>query len=157
MVKKEYQGALAGNKKTAKAIAKNAPISVKYSTEICNKIKGQPVEKIIAWLGRIEKMEEHLPLNKYYKKIGHRKGTAKNGTKTGRYPIKAVKKISEVIESAKTNADYLGLDTEKLIIVSAFASKGLSRQSMQPKGRIGGKSRQKKSTNIEVVLMEVNV
>jgi len=154
MPKSEYQFKDFNEKITAKALSKNQPISLKYSTEICREIKGKPVKKVLAFLQRIADKEEFLPLRKYRKKVAHRKGEAKSFTKTGRYPVKAAKTFIKLIESAKANAVYKGLDEEKLIVLHAFASQGYSRRKMQPKGRIAGKIRKAKATHIEVVLLE---
>lgn len=154
MSKVTYQTKVGKAEKTAKAITTNAPISLKYSTELSKLIKGKYVNKVLAMLKRIENEEEYLPLRKYNKKVAHRKGEAKNNVKSGRYPKKVVKAWAELIESAKNNADFKGLDEEKLVIIHAFASKGISRYSYQSKGRIGGKSRRKNATHIEVIISE---
>lgn len=155
MVKKNYQALPGKQSKTAKALVKNADVSLKYSTEICNQIRGKPVQKNIEWLGKIILHETHLPLQMYNKKVGHRRGGAKLGVKAGRYPEKAAGKFIELLELAKTNADFKGLDAEKLLVMNAFASQGLKRYGHQSKGKIGGKVHLKPSINIEVVVMEV--
>lgn len=155
MVKKNYQALPGKQSKTAKALITNAPVSLKYSTEICNQIRGKPVEKMIEWMKRIILHEDHLPLRMYHKKVGHRKGTAKQGVKAGRYPERNAAKFIELLELAKSNADFKGLDTEKLIVLTAFASQGVKKYGHQSKGRISGKVHLRKSTNIEVIVMEV--
>lgn len=154
MVKKDYQFKNFDEKITAKAMMKNVPISIKYSTELCREIKGKPVKKVLAYLERIIKKKDFLPLRKYRKKVPHRKGEAKSYTKSGRYPMKVCKAFIKLIESAKANAVYKGLDEDKLLVLHAFASKGYARIKTQPKGHIGGKLREHKSTHIEAVLLE---
>ncbi len=139
---------------SAKAIKKNANISLKYATELIREIKGMKVKRAQEFLQNILDKKEFLPLKKYVKKIAHRKGDSKSGTKTGRYPEKVAKAFFELIESAKANADYKGLDIEKLFIKHGFASMGYSKVGHQPKGKIGGKPRNKKSAHIEIVLQE---
>lgn len=154
MSKKNYQAEVGKPSKTAKAIITNANISLKYSTEICNQIKGLPVNKVIAWLERIEAHKEYLPLMRYNKKVAHRKGDALNGSKSGRYPEMTCKEFISLLNLAKNNADFKGLDSEKLIILSAFASMGINRYSYQSKGKIAGKARRVNATHIEVIVME---
>jgi large subunit ribosomal protein L22 len=154
MAKKFYQDMPGKESKTAKALITNSNISIKYATEICNQMKGRPVDKAIAWLKRIDAHEEHLPLPRYHKKVAHRKGDAKQGTKAGRYPEKAVRAFVELLELAKNNADFKGLDAERLIILNAFASMGVARYSYQSKGKIAGKARRHNSTHIEVIVSE---
>jgi large subunit ribosomal protein L22 len=155
MAKKNYQTEIGNKNKTAKAIIKNANISIKYSTEICNQIKGLYVNKVILWLERIINHEEYLPLKRYHKKVAHRKGDAKKGEKAGRYPQKTIKVFLELLKLAKNNADVKGLDAEKINIIHAFASMGITRYSHQSKGKIGGKTRRKNSTHIEIIVSEV--
>jgi large subunit ribosomal protein L22 len=155
MTKKEYQAKVGKESKTAKACTTNANISLKYSTEICNQIKGMYTEKAIAWLERILAHEEYLPLKKYHKKVAHRKGTANKGVKSGRYPEKAIKAFLELLSTAQNNADFKGLEKERTNIIHAFASPGISRMTYQSKGKIGGKARRKNATHIEVIVSEV--
>lgn len=155
MAKKNYQATPGKESKTAKAILKNTGVSLKYATEILREIKGQPVNKAIARLQRICEMKEALPLRKYNKKVAHRKGYPKAGVKSGRYPINTAKKVIEMLELAKANADFKGLEAEKLLVIHGFASQGFRRMGLQPKGKIGGKLRLKKSVHLEVIVMEV--
>lgn len=155
MAKSNYQATPGKESKTARAILKNANISLKYATEMFREIKGQPVNKAIKRLHRIANMEEALPLLKYRRKIPHRKGDPKSGVKSGRYPVNTAKKFIEMLELAKANADFKGLDTEKLLVIHGFASQGFRRQGLQPKGKIGGKVRLRKSVHIEVIVLEV--
>ncbi|HZX33946.1 MAG TPA: 50S ribosomal protein L22 [archaeon] len=154
MVKKVYQVQGLYGKKTARAMMKNKPVSLKYSLEIISNIKGNRVEKALAFLHRIANKQEFLPLRKYKKKIGHRKGQAKGFTKVGRYPLRTVKAFIELLESVKSNADFRGLDSENLIILHMFASQGFQRLSYQSQGRISGKRRKKKSAHIEIIVQE---
>jgi len=150
-----YQAEVGKASKTARAMLKNAPVSVKYSTEICNQIKTRPVNKAIEFMQRIISHEEYLPLKRYNKKVAHRKGQAKEGEKAGRYPEKVANAFIQLLELAKTNADFKGLDPEKLLIIHAYANMGMNRYSYQSKGRIAGKARRRNATNIEIIVQEM--
>ncbi|RLG68634.1 MAG: 50S ribosomal protein L22 [Candidatus Iainarchaeum archaeon] len=156
MVKRNYQVQEINEKITAKAMLKNRPISLKYATEICREIKGKPVAKAEKFLNDIIEKKAYLPLKKYHKKVPHRKGKPISGQKAGKYPVNACKAFLELISYAKANAENKGLDPERLIIKHVFACQGYRRWSMQPKGRIAGKRRRKKSTHIEIVVQEVH-
>ena len=155
MVKREYQIKGLDGKTTAKAMLKNRPASLKYATEICREIKGQPVEKAEKLLQEIIDAKRYLPLKKYRKKVPHRKGNALSGQKAGKYPVNTCKAFLELISYAKANAENKGLDPEKLVVKHVFACQGYRRINMQPKGRIAGKRRQKKSIHLEIILQEV--
>ncbi len=149
-----YQAEVGKESKTARAYFGSAPISLKFSTELCNQIKTRPVNKVIDFLKRIESHEEFLPLKTYHKKVAHRKGDSKQGVKSGRYPEMVAREFIKLLELAKSNADNKGLDAEKLTIIHAFASMGVARFSYQSKGRIAGKARRRNATNIEVIVQE---
>lgn len=133
----------------------NAAVSLKYATEISNHIKGKSLDWSEAFLGGILRHERFLPLKKFNKKVAHRKGDAVFGQKAGRFPENAVRVFLKLLGNAKANADYKGLETEKLMVWHAFASQGFARRSVQTKGKIGGKVRKHKSAHLEVMLMEV--
>ncbi len=141
-------------KKVARACRHNVQISVKYATEFGNYFKGMQVSNALKILSNIEEKKDYLPLVKYAKKVPSRKGTSKRGTKIGRYPVKCAKFVRLLLEEARANAENKNLDPERLKVLSMFAVKGVTRTKLQPLGRIGGKSRESKSTNIEVILVE---
>ncbi|MGI6589333.1 MAG: 50S ribosomal protein L22 [Candidatus Iainarchaeum sp.] len=155
MAKNNYQAEVGKKSNTARAKINNAPISLKYSVEVCNQIKTMPVNKAIAFMQRILNYEEFLPLRVYNTKVAHRKGDSKAGVKSGRYPQKVAKEFIKLLELAKSNADNLGLDAEKLLIIHIYANAGINRFSYQSKGRIAGKSRRRNATNIEVIVQEM--
>ena len=105
-------------------------------------------------LQRIIAKEEFLPLRKYNRKVAHRRGASRAGVKSGRFPAKLCAVFLKLLLSVKANADFKGLDSENLLITHCFASRGFSRRSMQPKGRIAGKRRRSKSTHIEIIVRE---
>ena len=154
MVKKNYQAKTRDEKKAAKAIAKNQPVSTKYATELCREIKGKKVSKIEKRLERIRDQKEFLPLRTYNRKVAHRKGDSVSGVKSGRFPKILCETMINILESVKSNADFKGLDSENLLVTHCFASRGFARRGMQPKGHISGKRRKKKSTHIEVIVEE---
>jgi len=155
MVGINYQAEVGKASKTARAYVGNSPVSVKYSTELCNQIRGKPVSKVIDTLNRIIAHEEYLPLKTYHKKVAHRKGNALQGQKAGRYPEKVANAFIQLLELAKSNADFKGLDSEKLLIIHAYANMGMNRYSYQSKGKIAGKARRRNATNIEVIVQEM--
>ncbi len=151
MVKKNYQAENYDNKNSAKAILKSKPVSLKYSTEMANYIKNKPVSKAQKLLENIKEKKDFLPLKKYVKKIGHRKGAK---ARTGKYPQKVCDAFLELINNVKANASNKGLDENKLLITHVFASQGYQRVSYQSHGKIGGKRRKSKSTHIEMIALE---
>src|SRR3989338_4502147 len=156
MVKRAFQVQALHGKKVARVIAKNAHVSLKYSTELLREIKGIRVDRAERFLNNILEEKEFLPLRKYKKKVGHRKGASKSFTKSGRYPKRLAKVFLKALEELKSNADYKGLDAENLLIVHGFASQGYARISFQSQGRISGKRRKRKATPLELIAREAS-
>jgi large subunit ribosomal protein L22 len=154
MVKKNYQAMVGGEKKVARAMAKNQPVSTKYATELCREMRGKRLSDVEKRIERIRDGQEFLPLKQYNKKVPHRKGDSASGVKSGRFPRNLCRAMLKILESVKANADFKGLDSENLLIVHCFASHGFARAGMQAKGKISGKRRYKKSTHIEVIVRE---
>lgn len=154
MVKQVLQTQAVHSTKTAHAIMKNKPVSLKYTLEIIRHIKGKRVDKALSFLGRVINMQEHVPLRVYHKKVAHRKGEAVGFVKSGRYPIRTATAVMEILNSVKSNAEFKGLDSENLIITHMFASQGYKRITYQAMGRISGKRRAHKSCHIEVIVRE---
>ncbi len=153
MVKKNYYCEF-NEKKDARAISANQPASLKFSTQIIKVIKGKPLKRAEEFLQNVLDRKEFIPLVKYNEGVGHRRGDSKNGVKTGRYSDKTCKVFLNLLNSVKANADYKGLNTEKLLVKDAFVSKGYQRISYQNQGRIAGKRRKKKSVHLEIVVTE---
>ena len=154
MAKKNYNFEIADEKKIAKAFSSNVPVSLKYSTEMVRELKGQRVSKAERFLNDIVEKKRYLPLRRYTRKVGHRKGDAQSFTEVGRYPEKVCQAFLTLLNSVKANADYKGLDAENLIISHMFASQGFRRRSHQKQGRISGKTHKRKSTHLEVIVRE---
>lgn len=155
MAQNNYQAIVGKKSNTARAMLTNAPVSLKFSVEVCNQIKTMPVNKAIAFMQRIYDHEEFLPLRVYNAKVAHRKGDSRAGVKSGRYPEKVANEFMKLLNLAKSNADNLGLDAEKLLIIHIYANAGINRFSYQSKGRIAGKARRRNATNLEVIVQEM--
>jgi len=128
----------------AKAVGRHLPISRKTAVEICNYLRGKPVERAKAILNNVIAMKEPIPYRVYTWGIGHKR---KMGS--GRYPVKASKYILEVIESVVANAQMKGLATGKLEICHISAQPG---PIIMHRGRQG--RRRMKQAHIEVVVRE---
>lgn len=156
MVKRYYNATVAvlQDKQTAKAMGVGINASLKFCTEICKLIKGKSALKSKQYLLDIAEHKRFLPLKRYHKKVGHRKGDSVDGQKAGRYADKTIHNFLKVFDNALANADYKGLDEEKLVVEQATANQAFGRMSFQNKGHIGGKAHKHKTCHVEVILRE---
>ena len=140
------------DKKITKAFGKELNMSWKHTNEICYAIRGMMVNKALAYLERVQKKEDFVPLRRHKKQVPHRKGKGRI-TKTGRWPVKAAKEVAGVLQNASANAEYKGLDAEKLKIEHATAYKSIVLDRRKPKG--SAITHNIVLTNVEIVVREV--
>lgn len=138
--------------KAAKAYARELRISPKYASELCRELRGRKLEDARAFLEDLMKMAKPLPLRRYKKGVAHRKGLRK--AYAGRYPVKAAKAVMKVLGSAESNAEYKGLDVEKLRIRHISANKGRVIRGYLPRAFGKASPHNTHTTNFQVVLEE---
>jgi large subunit ribosomal protein L22 len=138
--------------KTALGSGREIRISPKAAREICNELRGLRLEAAKTYLEEVIAMRQAVPYRRHDKKVGHRKGLHK--ADTGRYPVKASKQILRVLQNAENNADYKGLDLDRLRVthISAYPGRLLKRYVERAQGRSSAFHEQ--LVHIEVVLTE---
>jgi len=119
--------------KIARGMGRDLNISFKSAVEISKRLNGMMVNDAIKLLDGVVSLEQVIPFRKYKKGVGHRKGL--RGYNIGRYPKKAAGEIIKVLNNVVSNANYKGLDSDKLKIINIQALKGISRLRRKPKGR----------------------
>jgi len=140
----QYKYSLQVGKDCAKAVGRALPISTKTSIEVCSMIRGKQVDTAIDMLEEVKRLKKAVPYKRAFKDIGHRKGNMTSG----RFPQKAAGFIQSILQSARSNAENLGLNTEELAISHISAQQGGNVM------RGGRRRRRAKRTHIEVILKE---
>ena len=108
--------------KAAKAMGYEMPISFKHAVELCRELRGKKVEDAVRYLEEVIEMKRVVPFRKHKKKVAHKSGLEK--WYAGRYPQKAAKYLLKVLKNLEANAEYKGLEKDRLVIVHAQAQKG---------------------------------
>jgi len=119
--------------KTAKASGREVRVSHKSAREICKTVKGMMLAQAKQYLRDVITKKRAVPFTRFKKKAGHRRGLEK--AYAGRYPVKAAKQILKVIEGAEANAEYKGLDTERLRIIHASSYPGMKIKRHMPRAQ----------------------
>jgi large subunit ribosomal protein L22 len=138
--------------KTAKASGREIRVSHKHAREVCRTIKGMMLTNAKEYLRDVIDKKKAVPFRRYKKKAGHRHGLEK--TYAGRYPIKAAKKVLNVIEGAEANAENKGLDVDRLRIFHAAAYPGTKIKRYTPRAHGRSSPKYDTLTHIEIVLDE---
>ncbi|KXB02802.1 50S ribosomal protein L22 [candidate division MSBL1 archaeon SCGC-AAA261F19] len=140
------------DKVTAKAMGKELRISPKDSMEICRAIKDLPLKNAKKLLKAVGRKEKSIPYSRHRGKTAHRKGS---GQSAGRYPVKAARKILDVLNNAEANAEYKGMDPERLKVIHASAQKGITIPGFKPRAYGRATPFNTKTTNVEIIVEEV--
>ena len=135
---------------SAKALAKDQPVSPKFAREVAGMIRGMNVEKAVTMLEEVIAMERAVPLKRYKKRVSHKKGIG-----PGRYPVKASKAILATVKSAMSNAEYKGLDVSNMAISTITIARGQTIPGHMPRAQGRATQWDQQTANIEVILEEV--
>jgi large subunit ribosomal protein L22 len=138
--------------KTAKASGREIRVSHKHAREVCRTIKGMMLANAKGYLRDVIDRKKAVPFRRYKKKAGHRHGLEKSYA--GRYPVKAAKKVLNVIEGAEANAENKGLDVDRLRVFHAAAYPGMKIKRFTPRAHGRSSPKYENLTHIEVVLDE---
>lgn len=139
--------------RTAIASARELDISHKAAREICNTIKGMFLDRAKEYLEEVMVMRKAVPYKRHKKHVAHRKELSK--WPAGRYPIKAAKKILEVLGNAENNAEFKGLDVERMKIIHACSQKGMVIKRYFPRAQGSSSPKHNQLTHIEIAIEEV--
>ncbi|ADP77655.1 LSU ribosomal protein L22P [Methanothermus fervidus DSM 2088] len=153
MPKLKYAYRPKNKNKAAKAIGRELQISTKHSVEICREIRGMMLEDAKRYLKEVMEKKRPVPFKRYNKKVAHRKGL--QGWPSGRYPVKAAREILKVLENAEANAEYKGLDTERLKITHISAHKARPIRGWIPRAFGRSTPFNTSRTHIQVILEEI--
>lgn len=138
--------------KTARVYGKDLRISPKHATEISREIKGMKIEVAKAYLESVMEKKKPVAFKKYNKKVGHKRGLV--GWDAGRYPVKASRFFLKLLTELQANAEYKGLDAERLRIVHASSYKSRILPGYIPRAYGRGTPYNQVLTNIELVVEE---
>ena len=139
--------------KTVKSAGRELRVSHKAAREVCTALKGKTLEQAKTYLNKVITKKQPVPFRRYNKKLGHRHGT-EPGTFAARYPIKTAQKILQVLAGAEANAEFKGLDVDRLRIIHAAAYPGMKVKRFQPRAFGRSSPRNQILTHIELVLEE---
>ena len=125
-------------------------ISHKHSREIALAIKGKSIEKAREFLEDVLSKKIAVPYRRYHNEVAHR-SNIQDGFCSGRYPNKATSEFLKLLDNLESNAEYKGMDLDRLRIISAVVHKGTKLERFTP--RAMGRSSPKIDTLVHVELV----
>ncbi|MCW6166825.1 MAG: 50S ribosomal protein L22 [Thermoplasmatales archaeon] len=138
---------------TGRAIARargvELPISPKKSYEVLNAIRGLSLDRARKILEDAEQLKKAIPFRRYNQETAHHTGVG-----PGRFPKKVAHQVLQVLKNAEANADYEGLDTDRLYVHVAASSRGRIIKARMPRAHGRATNWNEQTTHIEIVLAE---
>jgi large subunit ribosomal protein L22 len=145
-----YYSTISDPATTAQAYGRDMPCSPKSGRNVARAIKGMPVTRAKAFLEDVMELKTAVPFKVRVRKIHHRKG----GIGSGKYPVQTAKCMLKVLESAEANAEYKGLDKDRLVITHSTAYQGNVIQAYTPRAQGRATPHYNRLCNFEVILTQ---
>ncbi len=136
---------------SAMAYGRDMPCSPKSGRNVALAIKGMPVARAKKFLEEVVELKTPVPFRVRNRKIHHRRGT---GFGPGKYPKKTAACFLKVLESAESNAEYKGLDKERLVISHASAYQGTVTHAYTPRAQGRATPHFNRLCNFEVIVTQ---
>jgi len=135
-----------------RAAVREKQISHKHAREIAVQIKGLSIEKARDYLQSVVNKQRAVPFRRYKNQVGHKSDP---GVMSGRYPQKSATEFIKLLDNLESNAEYKGMDLERLKIVNATVHKGVLIKRFIPRAFGRASPKNNVLTHIELVAQEV--
>ena len=135
-----------------RASLREKTISHKHAREIAIKIKGMSIEKARDYLQDVIRLKRAVPFRRYNNEVGHKSDT---GVMAGRYPQKAATEFVKLIDNLESNAEYRGMDLDRLKIINATVHKGRKIARFTPRAMGRASPKVDILTHVELVAQEI--
>jgi len=119
--------------KTVKCSGRELKISPKAATEICRTIKGMKLSEAKSLLEKVVDKKRAIAYKRYMKEVPHKR--LEERWYAGRYPVKAAGRILGLLEELEANAEYKGLDVDRLKIIHAASQRGMKMRKYIPRAQ----------------------
>ena len=133
----------------ARARGQELPISPKKTYEVLNAIRGLDLDKARQVLEGAIARERAIPFRRYNQETAHKRGIG-----PGRYPKKVCQALIDLLTNAEANAEFQGLDTDRLFIKVAASARGRIQKASMPRAQGRATQWNEQTTHVEIVLGE---
>ena len=152
MARTDYSQKIEGEN-VARGKVNEVPVSPKHAIEIASFIKDKRADEAVAYLEEVVAGKKAIPFRKFNRNVAHKRGLS--GWDAGRYPKKASEAYIRLLNSVTRNAEYIGLDAEKLQIVHVSANRGRGLKGFFPRAMGRATPKRRETVNIEIIVREV--
>ena len=127
-------------------------ISHKHAREVAVAIKGLSIEKARDYLQAVINKDRAVAFRRFKNQVGHKSDP---GMMSGRYPQKTAKEFIKVLDNLESNAEYKGMDLDRIKIVNATVHKGVTVKRFIPRAMGRATPKNDVLTHVELVGQEV--
>jgi large subunit ribosomal protein L22 len=96
-------------------------------------------------------MKSAVPFRRYNKQVGHKSDP---GVMSGRYPQKSATEFLKLLDNLESNAEYKGMDLDRLKIINATVHKGVLIKRFIPRAMGRATPKNNVLTHVELVAQE---
>jgi len=139
--------------RSSRAMGMELHISPKHAREICRTLRGMRANLARAYLEDVIALKRSIPFKRYRRNVAHRHDLV--GWDAGRYPEKAAKAVLIVLDNALANAEYKGMESDKMKIFHAGTLKGRTIRGWMPRAMGRATPKNTETVSVEMVLTEV--
>ncbi|KAI8370370.1 50S ribosomal protein L22 [Radiomyces spectabilis] len=110
----------------------------KNTHEVAAAIKGLKLSKAYSYLNNVKEHKQCIPFRRFNGGVGRTAQAKEFGTTQGRWPVKSVKFVLDLLKNAESNAEAKGLNVEELYISSIVVNQAPKhrRRTYRAHGRI---------------------
>ncbi len=127
-------------------------ISHKHAREVAVAIKGLSIEKARDFLQAVINKDRAVAFRRFKNQVGHKSDP---GMMSGRYPQKTAKEFIKVLDNLESNAEYKGMDLDRLKIINATVHKGVTIKRFIPRAMGRATPKNDVLTHVELVAQEI--
>ena len=135
-----------------RASLREKSVSHKHAREVAVAIKGMSIEKARDYLQAVINKERAVAFRRFKNQVGHK---ADPGMMSGRYPQKTAREFLKVLDNLESNAEYKGMDLDRLKIVNATTHKGVIVKRFIPRAMGRATPKNNVLTHVELVAQEI--
>ena len=134
-----------------RASIREKKISHKHAREVATALKGLTIEKARDYMISVVAKDRAVPFRRFKNQVGHRSDP---GMMSGRYPEKTAKEFLKLLDNLESNAEYKGMDIDRLKIINATAHKGVLIKRFIPRAQGRATDKNDVLTHVELVAQE---
>lgn len=133
---------------TAKAAGRELPVKPKFAVNVCKAIKGKSVPQARSFLENVVALKEPVPFRVHKRQVKHRRG----GVGPGQFPVNVAAATLRILNDAASNAEYKGLDPDKMYVWHAASHRGAPIPGIMPRAQGRATQWNKQTSHIEIVI-----